>query len=151
MNEEPAVSDVKIKKAQKPAKKPGNGKKKFGIFVFILGTLILTAGVVFLVLDLLKKPVVRDVDYLVNVGVWQMQDHSEVVWDFAEIGKGTLTTNFHINDYTFLWRIDGDTLKIETDWLYALDDEYTYELDQNERTLTLTNGENTYNLTPPTP
>lgn len=133
---------------EKPVKKPGKGKKIFGIVVFVIGTLVLIAGVVWLVLDLIKKPIVRDADYLVSVGAWQLEDSSEVVWNFAEVGKGTLTTNFHINDYDFRWRMDGDRLKIETDWLYTLDDEYTYELDQDKNTLTLTSGDNTYTFVP---
>lgn len=133
---------------EKPTKKPGKAKKVFGILVFVLGTLTLIAGVVWLVLDLIKKPIIRDADYLVSVGTWQLKDSSEVVWNFTEVGKGTLTTNFHINDYDFRWRMDGDTLIIETDWLYTLDDEYTYELDQNKDTLTLTSGENTYTFVP---
>ena len=98
---------------EKPVKKPDKGKIIFGIVVFVIGTLVLIAGVVWLVLDLIKKPIVRDADYLVSVGAWQLEDSSEVVWNFAEVGKGTLTTNFHINDYDFRWRMDGDRRREE--------------------------------------
>ena len=66
-----------------------------------------------------------------------------LVWEFTEVGKGTLTTNGHINDYEFIWALDEDRLKIETKWLYDLNNEYTYELDQEKGELTLTDGEET--------
>ena len=62
-----------------------------------------------------------------------------VVWNFTEVGKGTLTTNGHINDYDFIWALENGKLLVETDWLYALDDTYDYSLDKSAGTLTLTN------------
>ena len=44
--------------------------------------------------------------------------------------------------------MDNDILKIETDWLYTLNDEYVYQLDQNEKILTLTSGEDNYTFVP---
>lgn len=140
----PAVTPTGIKKP----KKHSNGKKKLGIVSLVIGLATLAAGVTFLLINLLKSPVVRDADFLVEVGAWQMQDEPTVIWDFKEIGKGTLTTNFHVNDYDFIWAIDGDTLKIETAWLYTLNDEYDYKLDQGDKTLTLKSGENTYTFVP---
>lgn len=115
-----------------------NTKKKWGIAIFVCGLLTLVAGITFLLVDLLKGPDVHDAEFLVEIGAWEREGEPTVIWSFTEIGKGTLTTNFHINDYEFIWRIDGDKLKIETDWLYTLNDEYTYTLDQSEKTLTLT-------------
>ena len=66
-----------------------------------------------------------------------------VFWNFTEIGKGTLTTNNHVNDYDFIWALEDGKLLIETDWLYKLEDEYEYALDQNNGTLTLTKGDET--------
>lgn len=64
-----------------------------------------------------------------------------VIWNFTEIGKGTLTTNNHIDDHEFKWTIEDDKLKIETDWLYTLYDELTYKLDQEENTLEITKAD----------
>ena len=69
-----------------------------------------------------------------------------VIWKFTEIGKGTLTTNAHLNDYDFIWAIDGDKLKVETKWLYGIVNEYEYRLDQNNGTLTLKDGEKEFVL-----
>ena len=59
----------------------------------------------------------------------------KVIWSFTEIGKGTLTTNNHIDDHEFKWSIENGKLKIETEWLYTLYDELTYTLDQKAQTL----------------
>lgn len=67
-----------------------------------------------------------------------------VVWQFTEIGKGTLTTNNHVNDYDFKWALEDERLIIQTDWLYKLDNEYTYVLDQGAGTLVLSDGEKEY-------
>ena len=52
-----------------------------------------------------------------------------------------MTTNSHLNDYDFIWAIEDGKLLIETKWLYDLNNEYDYKIDQNARTLTLINGE----------
>lgn len=62
---------------------------------------------------------------------------SSVIWKFTEIGKGTLTTNAHINDYDFQWAIEDDKLQMRTAWLYDLDNEYEYKLNQEDGILTL--------------
>ncbi len=118
-------------------------KKIISIIIFIIGLVMLAVGIIFLVLDLTKKPPVADGEYLVEVGEWSLEGDESVVWDFTEIGKGTLTTNNHTNDYDFIWALENNKLKIETKWLYDLENEYEYKLDQNEKTLTLINNEET--------
>ena len=115
-----------------------SAKKIISIIVFIVGLIALAVGAVFFVLDLTKKASVEDADYLVSMKRWTEKDNESVIWEFTEIGKGTLTTNGHIDDYDFIWAIDGGTLKVETAWLYDLNDEFSYVLDQNNQTLTLT-------------
>lgn len=102
------------------------------------------AGLATLLVKLLAKPDTRDAEYLVEMGEWAEEDADGVIWNFTEIGKGTLTTNNHTNDYEFIWAIDGDTLKIETKWLYELNNEYTYKINQGEKKLTLTDGDKEY-------
>ena len=115
-----------------------SAKKIISIIVFVIGLITLAVGAAFFVLDLVKKANVEDADFLVSTGKWVEKDNEGVVWEFTEIGKGALTTNGHIDDYDFIWAIDGSTLKIETTWLYDLNDEFSYTLDQKERTLKLT-------------
>ena len=134
-------------------------KKKFSLIVFIIGIFALVGGATALILSFVLKPNMRDAEYLVSMGEWVLQPDVEipegseasvetiatnVIWKFTEIGKGTLTTNNHINDYDFIWAIEGDTLKIETKWLYDLNNEYTYKIDQGAKTLTLTSDETEY-------
>ena len=119
-------------------------KQKFSLIVFIIGLFALIAGAVTLVLRFVIKPDMRDAEYLVEIGEWAEEDADGVIWRFTEIGKGTLTTNNHVNDYDFIWAIDGETLKIETKWLYELNNDFTYKVNQGEKTLTLTAGETEY-------
>ncbi len=64
-----------------------------------------------------------------------------VIWKFTEVGKGTLTTNGHINDYDFIWAIEDGKLKIETKWLYDLENEFDYEIRRGEGALVLKDGD----------
>lgn len=113
-----------------------------GIIALIIGIIMLAAGAVTLVLRLNSKPGLRDAEYLVEIGTWTREGAPSVIWQFTGVGTGTLTTNSHINDYDFIWSIEGDQLKLETDWLYTLNDEYTYAIDQAANILTLnSNGE----------
>lgn len=123
-------------------------KKRFSLITFIFGLIVLLAGVAFLLLNLFKKPDTRDAEYLVEIGTWIEQDAESVIWQFTEIGKGTLTTNNHINDYDFIWAVDGDTLKIETKWGYNIENEYIFSLNQSENTLTLTQDDKIVTFVP---
>ena len=103
-------------------------KQKISIIIFIIGLVALVTGVVFLVLRLNRKATLQDGEYLVSVGSFQREDEPGVIWDFTEIGKGKLTTNNHLNDYDFIWALEDGKIKIETAWLYDLNDEYEYQL-----------------------
>ena len=112
--------------------------------MLVVGVITLVVGVVFLVINLMKASQAADGDYLVAADSWVLEDGEGVIWDFAEIGKGTLTTNNHQNDYDFIWALEDKKLKIETNWLYDLENEYEYELDQSSGVLTLRADDKTY-------
>ena len=137
----------------------GGKKKVAAIMVFIIGVIALVVGIVFLVISLNQGPTIEDGEYLVTAGEWALNDGTNcgangagtncvpsVIWDFTEIGKGTLTTNGHVNDYDFIWALEDGRLLIETDWLYTLEDEYNYKLDREAGVLTLQNGDKTVTL-----
>ena len=69
---------------------------------------------------------------------------SGVIWQFTEVGKGTLTTNNHKNDYGFAWALEDGRMIVQTDWLYELDNDYDYMLDQGSGVLVLSDGEHEY-------
>ena len=145
--------------------KPQKSKKfVVSVMVFVIGLAALIAGVIFLVVSLGRGATLQDGEYLVSADEWILDDEvncapstgedadetnciPSVIWQFTEIGKGTLTTNGHLNDYDFIWALEGDRLLIETDWLYDLENEYTYKLDQSEGALVLTDGETEYRFT----
>ena len=123
-------------------------KKRISLIVLIIGLLTLIAGVVFLIVRLTAGPSVADGEYLVSVGEWTEQGEPSIVWNFTEIGKGTLTTNNHTNDYDFVWALEDGKLKINTEWLYTLNNEFDYVLDQGSNILTLTSGDETFTFVP---
>ena len=139
-------------------------KRIISIVVMVIGLVTLVVGAVFLILKLTSKPAVEDGEYLVSAGNWVLEqgnncelmeddvsseetnceEGAKVIWNFTEIGKGTLTTNGHLNDYSFAWALQEGRLLMQTDWLYKLDNEYEYTLNQGEGVLVLSDGENEY-------
>ena len=114
-----ARNEMRTQKDRKPVR---------GLAVLIAGLATLTIGIVALIVTLTRQPAVQDAEYLVTVGSWQREDAPSVVWEFTEVGKGTLTTNAHANDYEFIWALEDGRLKVETNWLYDLNDDYAYKI-----------------------
>lgn len=123
-------------------KKAKNEKRKkiASVVVFAMGLVVLIIGAVFLILNLISDKT-ADAEFLVSKENWTLENENGVAWDFTEVGKGTLTTNNHTNDYNFTWVIEEEKLKIKTDWLYEMSDEYEYSLDKAAGVLTLKDGE----------
>lgn len=149
-------------------------KKRISLIIFIIGILTLIASIVFLVVKLNIEPAPHDGDFLVSVGEWTIEngkcnqlqcteevecldaetkptescENGGVIWNFTEIGKGTLTTNDHMNNYDFRWIIEDNKLKIQTDWLYTMNDEFEYTLDQGNNILTIKDGDEEVKFVP---
>ena len=118
------------KESAKEAKKEAPKKKRvLPIVTFLVGLAVLIAGAVFLAIKLAERNAASDAERLVELGTFVKDGEEGVVWQFTEIGKGTLTTNNHLNDYDFIWAIENGKLKIETAWLYDLNDEFSYKID----------------------
>ncbi len=147
----------------KPAKKTRRGEavrraggekkqKIIALAAVLAGVLLLAGGIFMLISKSRETSRAADGEFLVAAGEWTLNCEDDeacesVVWDFTEIGKGKLTTNAHKNDYDFIWAIRDGKLLVETDWLYDLENEYDYTLDQEARVLTLKDGEKTYTFT----
>ena len=158
------------KPSPKPSavKKSGTKKPKsliVSIVIFVIGIIALIAGLVVLIMKYTSGVGLQDGEFLVKAKEWVLEedgtncisetseddsveaaetncvDNSSVIWKFTEIGKGTLTTNGHKDDYDFIWAIEDNKLKIETSWLYDVVNDYEYKLNQNDKTLTLSDGE----------
>lgn len=123
-------------------------KKRFPLVIFIIGIIVSIAGISFLLIDIFNTPTLADAEYLVKIGKWVKTDAESVVWNFTDIGTGNLTTNNHKNDYDFIWALEGNTLKIETNWAYPLENTYIYKLDQKNQTLTLATQDHAIVFTP---
>lgn len=113
--------------------------KKWALVVLIVGVVALIAGLIVLIVKLNSQPPMADVDFLTSAGEWQREDQPMVIWDFTGVGTGKLTTDGHLNNYDFIWSLDDGKLKIETSWLYDLNDEFNYTLDQGAKTLVIKN------------
>lgn len=146
MNNQEAVKEPQ--KEIKKEKKPVNKKKIFGIVVLLIGLVTLAAGIAFMLISKSSVSKMQDAEFLVQIGAWQREDEPTVIWDFTEVGKGELTTNFYVNKYDFIWALEDNNIKIETDWLYTMNDKYSYELDQNNNILTLKKGDETTTFVP---
>ncbi len=117
------------KEERKPKIKP------LPVAVFIIGLVALATGVTFLVLKLTSGSAINDAEKIIGIGTFVKEGEDGVIWQFTEAGKGKLTTNNHLNDYDFLWTIEDNKLKIQTAWLYDLDNEYSYKLEDNKLVL----------------
>lgn len=147
-----SISDAELAQAftsggVEPKQKPKSAKRA-PIVVMIIGLIVLVAGVVVLLMNVLAKPAMRDAEYLVEIGSWERKDEPSVVWDFTEIGKGSLTTDSHGNDYDFRWALEDGVLKIETEWLYTFNDDYNYALDQSTNVLTISTDAESWTFVP---
>ncbi len=78
-----------------------------------------------------------DAEFLVSVGTWEKSGAAKVKWIFKEDGKGSLTTNDALDFYDFTWTLENGTLKIATDWLYTLEDEFSFTLNREEESFTV--------------
>lgn len=110
-------------------------KKVFPIVALTVGLALLVLGVTFLVVKIVSQSSKDTAERLVEIGTFVKEGEEKVVWQFTEIGKGTLTTDGHENDYNFIWALEGDTLKVETEWLYDLEDEFKYKFDGDKLVL----------------
>lgn len=132
----------------KENRKKTGARRKGPLIAFVIGVVALVAGVVCLCVNLFQGSAVQDAEYLIQIGEWQREDEPTVVWVFSEVGSGALTTDNHGNDYPFIWAMEGDKLKVETEWLYGFDNEYTYQLDQGAQTLTLSDDTGVWTFVP---
>ena len=134
---EAVVEEKKEKKEKEPKKAKKGAKDKKAIVIFVVGLAVLVGGLAFLIYKLVAGPSKADAEFLVSSGEWVEEDDPSVIWKFTEVGKGTLTTDGHQTDYDFIWSLDDGKIKMETAWLYDIEDEFEYSLDQGSKTLTI--------------
>lgn len=152
VNGAPSKVPQEIPKSKRPLAPEKKPVKPAAIATFVVGIIALIAGLAVMFINIFAPPTAADADFLVSNGIWRRSDEPDVTWYFSEIGKGMLTTHNYYPDsadisdedsrpeelYDFRWALSGDQLQIQTDWLYELNDTFTYKLDQSNKTLTLT-------------
>lgn len=138
---EPAAKDDEKKEDKKMKQGKKLGAKKWSKILFALGMMVLVAGIAVLAVRFFGKPGKADAEFLVSTGEWVREGEPSVVWKFTEVGKGVLTTDGHTNDYDFIWALENGKIKIETSWLYNMNDEFSYTLDQGGKTFTISNDD----------
>ena len=108
-SEKAKVEIEKQLEGDKKVKKKSEKNKKAVAF-FAIGMVVLVAGLLFLAFKLIAGPSKADAEFLISAGEWTREGEPSVIWDFTEIGKGKLTTDNHLNDYEFIWALEGNKL-----------------------------------------
>lgn len=123
-----STSDKKLKEKDAEPKK----RKASSFVIFLIGLAMLITGLGFLAAKFAMRSNMSDAEKIVELGTFAKNGEEGVVWQFTEIGKGTLTTNGHKNDYDFTWAIEDGKLKIKTEWVEPIYNEYSYKIDGNK-------------------
>jgi len=133
------------KQEEKEKKHKKLGKK--ARMAIIIGSVVVGLAVVGALLYFLvfrkEEPVavLTDRDILV-AHAWEKQDAPTVIWTFHADGTGEITTN-KSNYYDMKWYFEQDgedrTLKIDTAWLYELNDSFSFTLDRENSSFTVKN------------
>lgn len=123
-------------------------RRAISVAVFLCGVISLVAGVVALVYGLARSDEVSAAAFLVKAGPWQRQDAPDVTWQFTSIGAGTLTTDGGEHEYPFTWALVDGQLKVDTEWLYTLNDAYDFSLNQSTSKFTLKTAQGTVAFVP---
>lgn len=143
--EGPEAGEPVKKKELKEKKHRKLGKKaKFAIIISSAVVGLAAVGVLLYFLVLRKEEpevVLTDRDILVS-HAWEKQEAPTVIWTFRADGTGEITTNkSNYYDMTWYFEQDGETqtLKINTAWLYELNDSFTFALDRENNSFTVKN------------
>ncbi|MBR3232952.1 hypothetical protein IKF74_01570 [Candidatus Saccharibacteria bacterium] len=123
--------------------------KKAKLALIISGAVLVAAAiVVVLILFVFKKtePVIVKTDRdILTAHAWEKDGAPTVIWTFRDDGSGEITTN-KSNYYNMNWSLEQgegesatQTLKITTNWLYDIEDTFTFSLDRDEDTFTVKN------------
>lgn len=126
------------------AKKHLSKKAKLAIIIssIVLGV---AAAATALILFVFKTPkpevVLTDRDILIS-HAWEKEGAPTVIWTFRADGTGELTTN-KSNYYDMKWSFEQEgeqqVLKIDTAWLYELNDSFVFSLDRENNSFSVKN------------
>ena len=117
------------------------GKKKALVTVCsIVAFLAVVAGAFFITKAIDGKTAVSITEFLVSGHEWEKVGEETVVWTFENEKACKVTTN-STETFDCEWEIEGDTLKIRTKWLRELEDEFTLEINEAEKSFKIISKE----------
>ena len=137
------VTGPKKEKKEKKHRKLSKKARLVIIIGSIVGGLAIIGVLLYFLVFRKVEPVVvlSDRDILVS-HAWEKKDTSTVIWTFRADGTGELTTN-KSNYYDTKWRLeqedDKQILKIDTAWLYELNDSFEFVLDRENDSFSVKN------------
>lgn len=140
---EPEVDSPEPDKKEKSHKRLSKKARLVIIISSIVGGLAVVGVLLYFLVFRKVEPVVvlteRDI---LTSHAWEKKDAPTVIWTFHADGTGELTTN-KSNYYDTIWQLsqenDTQTLSITTNWLYKLEDSFTFILDRDTDTFTVKN------------
>ena len=115
-------------------------KKLLLIFLYIFLFAGATAGAFFLAKFLDEADPTRkfsDAEFLTSFDSWVKSDADSVIWTFDRDATCTVTTT-RVEVFDCTWYLEDDTLGIQTSWLTTLEDEFTFALNREEKSFTIT-------------
>ncbi|MBR3319727.1 hypothetical protein IKG20_00230 [Candidatus Saccharibacteria bacterium] len=125
-------------------KKHLSKKAKLAIIIsaIVLGVIAIALVLILIVFKKTEPEVVlTDLDIL-TAHAWEKEGAETVIWTLNRDGTGEITTN-KSNYYDMKWTIEQgeetQTLKVDTAWLYELNDSFSFSLDREADSFTVKN------------
>ncbi|MBR3204184.1 hypothetical protein IKF81_00680 [Candidatus Saccharibacteria bacterium] len=131
---------MKEKTAPEQSEEKKKSKKPLIISLIIIALVLAAGGASYYFFFRKKSPLIlsSESEYLIETKSWEKVDAPSVIWTFNEQGKGEITTN-KSNYYEMEWELSDKTLKIDTNWLYELNDSFDFFLNREEKSFTVIN------------
>jgi len=118
-------------------KKDADKKRKTITIICSIIAFVLITVAAFFITKALNPDSVSTADFLVAEQSWQKSDEASVVWSFSSDGTCKITTN-STETFDCSWQLIDNNLKIQTNWLKTLSDEFEIEINKSDNSFTVT-------------
>lgn len=110
-------------------------KKIIVIICSVLAFAAIVAGAFFITKSINEKANISTAEFLASGHEWKKSGEETVVWTFESNGTCKVTTN-STETFDCKWEIEDKNLKIETDWLTTLKDEFEISINTSDNSFT---------------